>query len=160
MNVLLSIKPKYVESIMKGDKRYEFRKVIFKNWDIEKVYIYSTAPVKKVVGAFIIGDIIEDHPNRLWEQFREFSGLNDIEFFSYFNGNKKGFAIEIENLEVFTNPVDPREIIPDFAAPQSFCYLDTAILSGDVEMDETLEGFKVRRGGAVLPAGWEVIVWH
>ena len=130
MNVLLSIKPKYVELIMKGDKRYEFRKVIFRNRNIEMVYIYSSAPVKRIIGYFMVGDIIEDHPDRLWVQFSEFSGLNDIEFFSYFNGNKKGFAIEIVNLEAFKNPVDPREIIPDFAAPQSFCYLDTAIFGG------------------------------
>ena len=35
MDVLLSIKPKYVKSIIEGEKRYEFRKAIFKNRDID-----------------------------------------------------------------------------------------------------------------------------
>jgi type I restriction enzyme S subunit len=30
MDVLLSIKPKYVDAILKGEKKYEFRKIIFK----------------------------------------------------------------------------------------------------------------------------------
>jgi predicted transcriptional regulator len=39
MNVLLSIKPRYVEAILKGDKRYEFRKNIFRNKDVENLGI-------------------------------------------------------------------------------------------------------------------------
>ena len=36
MDVLLSIKPKYVDAILKGEKKYEFRKIIFKNKNIKK----------------------------------------------------------------------------------------------------------------------------
>jgi len=46
MNVLLSIRPKYVEEIIKGNKRYEFRKSIFKK-NVEEVWIYATSPTKK-----------------------------------------------------------------------------------------------------------------
>jgi type I restriction enzyme S subunit len=127
MNVLLSIKPKYAESILNGFKRYEFRKAIFKNTEIEKVYIYSTAPVKKVVGAFKIKDIIVDHPNQLWNQCKELSGLNTLEFFTYFNGNKKGFAIEIEYTERFKEPIDPTKVFPNFVPPQSFCYIKSSL---------------------------------
>ncbi len=61
MNVLLSIKPKYVNEIINGNKRYEFRKVIFRNRNVTTVYIYSSSPEKQIVGSFEIGDIIEDH---------------------------------------------------------------------------------------------------
>jgi hypothetical protein len=71
MNVLLSIKPRYVEAILKGDKRYEFRKNIFRNKDVENVYIYATSPVKKLVGFFKVGNILEDHPVCLWDQLKE-----------------------------------------------------------------------------------------
>ena len=124
MNALLSIKPTYVEAIVKGEKRYDFRKSIFGSKNIEKVYIYSTAPIKKVVGFFTIGEIIADHPERLWGQFKEYSGLSETEFFSYFRGNEKGFAIEIENVEVFITPIDPKELRPSFVPPQFFCYVD------------------------------------
>ena len=64
MDVLLSIKPKYVKSIIEGEKRYEFRKTIFKNREINRIYIYSSSPVKKIVASFVIGTILEDHPSR------------------------------------------------------------------------------------------------
>jgi type I restriction enzyme S subunit len=54
MNVLLSIKPKYANQIVKGNKKYEFRKSVFKNRDLEMVYIYSSSPVKRIIGAFAI----------------------------------------------------------------------------------------------------------
>ena len=123
MNVLLSIKPKYVKEIMNGNKRYEFRRSIFRcREDIELVYIYSTSPVKKIVGVFTIKSIIEDHPKNLWDNFKEFSGIDEEEFFNYFGERKKGFAIGIENVEVFECPIDPKISIPDFVLPQSFCY--------------------------------------
>ena len=125
MDALLSIKPKHVKAIVNGKKRYEFRKSIFKNRNIEKVYVYSTAPVKKVVGSFRIGRIIEDHPKRLWARLKKFSGLNDKEFFAYFGDNEKGFAIEIEGVTQFQNPIDPRNLIVNFVPPQSFCYVDS-----------------------------------
>jgi len=128
MNILLSIRPKYVEAIMKGNKRYEFRKTTFRKKDIERALIYSTAPVKKLVGYFIIGDIVEGHPNTLWDQFKEFSGLSEEEFFSYFNGSKRGFAIQIEEVEGFPNPLDPTDLFPDFTPPQSFYYLDMPLI--------------------------------
>ena len=131
MNVLLSIKPRYVEAILKGDKRYEFRKNIFRNKDVENVYIYATAPGTGRKRKHKVGDILEDHPVCLWNQLQEFSGLNEKEFFSYFGDNKRGFAIEIRGVAEFLNPLDPRDFIPGFAPPQSFCYLDTPITLGE-----------------------------
>lgn len=129
MDVILSIKPKYVDAILRGEKKYEFRKNIFKGKKIDNIYIYCSSPVKRIVATFKIKNIIEDNPNNLWAKFKESSGLNDKEFFSYFTDNGKGgFAIEISNLERLKNPIDPKEIIPGFVPPQSFCYLETPIL--------------------------------
>ncbi len=128
MNVLLSIKPKYVNEIIRGKKRYEFRKVIFRNRNVTTVYIYSSSPEKQIVGSFEIGDIIEDHPHNLWERFKDQSGIEETEFFRYFGGRDKGFAIEIEKLNRFEHPIDPKELIPGFVPPQSFCYMDVPLL--------------------------------
>ena len=45
MNVLLSIKPRFVEKILEGEKRFEFRKGIFKQ-DVAKRWC-GTIYVKK-----------------------------------------------------------------------------------------------------------------
>ena len=124
MDVLLSIKPRYVKSILEGDKRYEFRKTIFKNRGINRIYIYSSSPVKKIVGRFEIGGILEDHPNNLWDTVKEFAGIDNRDFFAYFEGKSRAFAIEIQNLQEFIDPIDPYETMPGFVPPQSYCYMD------------------------------------
>ena len=123
MNVLLSIKPKYASQIIEGNKKYEFRKSVFKNRDLDMVYIYSSSPVKRIVGAFSIKNIIEKHPEQLWGECKDFSGIDKGDFFDYFRGKEKGFAIEIGDVEVF-DPINPKDVIPDFVPPQSFCYTD------------------------------------
>ncbi|MFZ1903000.1 MAG: hypothetical protein ACLPF1_10070 [Methanoregula sp.] len=124
MDVLLSIKPKYVRSIIEGEKRYEFRKAIFKDRSVNRIFIYSSAPVKKIVAVFEIGTILEDHPDILWDRVRDYAGIDDSEFFTYFAGRSKGYAIGIENLQELDEPIDPKEAIPEFVPPQSYCYLD------------------------------------
>jgi len=123
MNVLLSIKPKYVEEIKKQTKKYEFRKSTFRKLgNSEKVYIYSSSPVKKIVGSFKIGEIVEGSPKVLWQQFKDVAGINKDDFFKYFKNKETGFAINIENLEIFEEPIDPFEL-GEFTAPQSYYYL-------------------------------------
>ncbi|MDO8873128.1 MAG: ASCH domain-containing protein [Methanoregula sp.] len=124
MDVLLSIKPKYVKSIIEGNKRYEFRKTIFKNREINRIYIYSSSPVKKIVGTFEIGDILEDHPVDLWDTVKEYAGIDNRDFFAYFEGKSRAFAIEIQDLQEFTDSIDPYETMPGFVPPQSYCYMD------------------------------------
>ncbi|HZY24261.1 MAG TPA: hypothetical protein VFE71_00425 [Bacteroidales bacterium] len=124
MNVLLSIKPEYVKEIKKGEKKYEFRKSVFRVIEtFERVFIYSSSPVKKIVGSFSTGQIVEEHPIKLWEQFHDVAGITKEDFFKYFEKREKGFAISIENLEFFKKPVNPLKIKPDFFPPQSFCYI-------------------------------------
>jgi predicted transcriptional regulator len=123
MAVLLSIKPKYVELIKAGFKKYEFRKKVFKKIG-SRIFIYSSSPVKKIIGFFEAPVIYEDRPIHIWNRFGDYSGLSESEFFRYFKGRKKGYAIEIRNLTVFKNPLDPLERFKTFKAPQSFYYFN------------------------------------
>ena len=54
MKVLLSIKPEFVEKIFNGTKKYEFRKSIFKNKNIDTVVVYASSPWQYVIGEFKI----------------------------------------------------------------------------------------------------------
>ena len=126
MNVILSIKPKYVEAIIKGEKIYEFRKSIFKKVKNRTiVYIYSSSPIKKIVGRFLveIDNILCDSPKNVWEGVKEFAGITQEEFFNYFRNKIVAYAIKVENLELFWEPIKPKEYIPNFKPPQSFCYI-------------------------------------
>lgn len=148
MNVLLSIKPEYVKEIKKGAKKYEFRKSFFRDIDnFERVFIYSSSPVKKIIGSFSPGQIVEEHPIKLWEQFHDVAGITKENFFKYFENREKGFAISIENLEIFKKPVDPLKIKQDFFPPQAFCYVkeefvDKILKNNSVDMYES--GYSLR----------------
>jgi len=125
MHIILSIKPKYCMRILSGVKRYEFRKRFPRN--VETVYMYATSPVKKIVGKFTVGDVIEDEPRRLWERFRAYSGVDEKEFFEYFKQARVGYAIQIKDLKAFP-PIEPRSILPKFRPPQSYAYTNTLSL--------------------------------
>jgi len=62
MRVLLSIKPKFADRIMAGSKKFEFRKVIFRQPAIDEIVIYSSSPVKKIVGTCTIQSVVEHDP--------------------------------------------------------------------------------------------------
>ena len=131
--VLLSIKPKYVKEILSGAKQYEFRKQIFKDKSATPVFIYSSSPQKKIVARFRVGKIVEGHPDYLWEKFWGVSGVSEQEFFEYFSDRDTGYAIRIDELEPFSEPVDPYVVFERFVAPQSFCYVDYPVNRFDRE---------------------------
>jgi type I restriction enzyme, S subunit len=128
MDVLLSIKPKYANRIVDGEKKFEFRKVKMDKRKIGHVYIYSTSPVKKIIAKISIGDIIEDSPERLWKRCEKHSGVTKEEFFSYYAEKEVAFAIKIKKVEPLDAPIDPYVRIENFTPPQSYCYLKEGIL--------------------------------
>lgn len=123
MSVLLSIKPKYIEEIEKGSKLYEFRRVIFKQ-NTEEIYVYATAPIKQIVGKICVDKIIEDTPKNLWSNFKKNAGIGKKDFFEYFSGKEKGYAIKIKHFEPFDKPIDPYLENPKFVPPQSYAYIE------------------------------------
>jgi len=122
MRVLLSIKPEFALKIFTGEKKYEFRRVIFKNKKIEKVFVYASSPVKKVIGEFEIETILTDNISILWEQTRQHSGISEEYFYSYFNNKVIGHAIKVKSFKVYEKPLCIKK---DFQAipPQSFIYV-------------------------------------
>lgn len=122
MKVLLSIKPEYVQEIIKGNKKFEYRKRIFKE-DVKSVVIYSTMPVGKIIGEFKIDKILNDSPIELWNKTSKYAGISKISFMDYFSGRNDGFAIEIKEFIKYQEPINPKEINDNFVAPQSYKYL-------------------------------------
>ncbi|MEJ9303085.1 ASCH domain-containing protein [Priestia megaterium] len=123
MKVLLSIKPEFVEEIVLGTKRFEYRKSIFKRKDISSIVVYATKPYGKVVGEFEIEDILVDNPENIWKITKEYSGITKSYFNEYFQDKPKGFAIQIKEFKKYEIPLDLYEFDNNLkVAPQSFCY--------------------------------------
>lgn len=123
MNVLLSIKPKYANAILAGEKLVEFRKLTFKK-QIERVYIYSSSPEQRIIGYFTIEDIISDTPKELWRKYSSVGSITHDDFFEYFANKEIGYSIKIKSVNRFKKSKNPKEIFENFVAPQSFMYCE------------------------------------
>ncbi len=137
MNAILSIKPIYANQILDGSKKVEFRKAAFKQ-DVERVYIYSSAPEMSLVGYFTVEKTVQGSPSALWEQFASVGGIDESDFFEYYGCKVDGVTYCIDKVVKFDKAIDPKALIPDFVPPQSFRYTPLDIESAWNERDATL----------------------
>jgi predicted transcriptional regulator len=139
MKVLLSIKPEFADKIFSGEKTFEFRKSIYKDRSVKTVVVYATQPVGRLVGEFDVAEIVTASPDRLWEMTSAGAGISRQFFESYFDGRDRAFALQIENVIQYAEPVMPNEIIDNFVAPQSYMYVDDAGRRPTIPSNETLQ---------------------
>ena len=120
-NMLISINPEHVENIFNGSKKYEYRKIRCKQ-DIDKIIIYSTYPIMKVVGEAKVEEILEDSPDNIWEETKKYSGIDCKFYKKYFKDRSKAIAYKLTNIKKYS---DPKELSSYGikSAPQSFVYV-------------------------------------
>ncbi len=119
--ILLSIKPEFVNLIMCGQKKYEFRKKPCKQ-NVDKIIIYSTNPIMKVVGEAHVETVLIDKPENIWNITKEESGIERDFFDEYYRGRDQAVAYKLEHIVRYPEP----KSLADYGistAPQSFCYL-------------------------------------
>lgn len=122
MRVLLSIKPEYAFKIFDGTKKFEFRKVIFKNPNVKTVVVYASSPVQQVIGEFEIDNILSFDPKAIWKMTKKHSGITEDFFYEYFADREVAHAIKIKNTKKYLKPLsikDDFNVVP----PQSYVYL-------------------------------------
>ncbi|MGS2741549.1 hypothetical protein [Sinomicrobium sp. M5D2P17] len=122
MKVILSIKPQFAEKIFEGTKKFEFRRTVFKNPKVNKVVVYASAPISKIIGEFEIDTIIHHDIDFLWSKTSNFSGISVDYYMQYFTGKKKGYAIKVKNPKRYKNELCIKKSF-GLAPPQSFAYL-------------------------------------
>lgn len=120
--ILLSIKPEYAEKIFAGTKKYEYRRHIASE-KIEKIIVYSTAPVKQVIGEVDVDGILSMKMTPMWELTKHGAGISRYKYRQYFKNSKCAFAYVLKKPRLFPSPKD----LKDYAinqAPQSFVYIE------------------------------------
>lgn len=121
MRVLLSIKPRFANAIFDGDKKFEYRRAIFRE-NISHVLVYASSPVKMVIGEFKIETVLFEEITPLWQRTRNDSGITEGFFYAYFSEKEKGYAIKIRDAVRYDEPAPLTEFNLTHA-PQSFAYL-------------------------------------
>lgn len=119
---LVSIKPEFVTSILSGEKKYEYRKIKFRQ-NVDSILIYSTSPVMKVVAEVKIIGIIEGSPEEVWEKTENGSGIDKSFYDIYYNGKDYAIAFCLGKVKIFKRP----KKLSSYNIknpPQSFLYLN------------------------------------
>lgn len=129
-SVLLSLKPPFAFMIANGSKLVEFRRKF--RIDLmpgTKIFLYSSSPVKAIVGECEI-TLVEKWPiNKIEEIWN--SGEGDV--YSYFKDLNEGFVIFLNNAKLYDRAIKLEELRNLKIAPTlSYRFLD-AIQTESVE---------------------------
>lgn len=115
--IYISIKPIFVDLILKNEKNYEFRKYI-PNKKIEYIYIYETLPKARIKYVINITEISK-FPEKI-----ETTGIGNLEFNK---GLKKAkYAYKLGKIFFLEKEVELQELREkyNFIPPQSFAYIE------------------------------------
>lgn len=122
---VLSIRPQYSEKIMQGKKTVELRR----RFPISATqgtiaHIYSTSPIRAMVGRVKIAAVIKLPLEKIWDDYSNYASIGRPEFDSYFSGLNEGFALKFEDAKLLPRPIDLSELRSRFGfePPQSFLY--------------------------------------
>ena len=140
--ILISIRPEFVEKILNGKKTIEIRKTMPKCELPCKVYIYCTQSKKwiglesykreqRVVAEFTLNDVVKFDIESLiflnkHEELMEKAQIGEMSLRKYL-GNKIGYSWGIDNLIVYDTPKELSEFshyIPNNKCPQKECGID------------------------------------
>lgn len=124
--IVLSIRPQYAEKIFDGSKRVELRRIRPKY--ISKgtlVLIYASSPIKSLVGAFKVEQVIERQLQDLWQVVQDKASITREEFDAYFDGISTGIGIFFSEVWRLSEPIELqalKEQMLEFHPPQGFRY--------------------------------------
>ena len=124
---LFSIKAEYSQMIYSKEKKVELRRQDIKIRNNEKCLIYTTSPIKKITGYFIVKKKVRLPLSALWKKIKGIAGVTKTEFINYFEGCKIGTAIFFKYVKKFRTGLgldEIKTIIENFRPPQSYYNLN------------------------------------
>jgi predicted transcriptional regulator/DNA-binding XRE family transcriptional regulator len=124
-DVVLSIRPKYSEKIINGKKTIELRRRFPLSAASGRIaYIYSTSPVRAMVGLVEIAEVVKLPVNQIWNDYSGLAFVTKEKFDEYFFGVDEGFALRFVKPRSFSQPLSLADLRQKcgFEPPQSFLY--------------------------------------
>lgn len=128
-NIILPIKPLFAEKVLSGEKKYEYRKKLCQK-EINKIYLYSTSPVKMIVGEAEVVDKMRMDKDLLWAKTRGQAGITKEFYDQYFARQDYACAYKIGDVKSYSRPIALHRIGIEHV-PQSFIYVDEIEIEKD-----------------------------
>ncbi len=120
--ILIPIHPEHVEKILRGTKKWEYRKRKPRK-EVTKLIFYATKPKCKVVGEAEVQWTYYYFPYWVWEWSKWESGLTFEQYAKYFKGKKRAVAFRLGKVKKYNKPKELSEYGID-KPPQSFIYVN------------------------------------
>lgn len=125
-SLLLSLKPCYADLVFKGLKKAELRRRIVSHIKDRDVFIYVSSPIMELRGGFRVGQLWSGSPEEVWSMVSKLTYLDKQNFDAYFKGQEVAYALEIQDVWEYENPValsTLRSRFRNFVVPQSWRYV-------------------------------------
>ena len=137
-HILISLEPRYAESILERTKLVELRRRAMNVRVGATVWLYAKLPVGSIVGRATVRANHVLAPSTLWRRFGSVSGISRAEFFDYFDGVPLGTALELSDSRRLASSFSLealRRFQHSFQPPQFFTRLSegTPILTAMLE---------------------------
>ena len=104
-NFLISLEERHANRILQGTKTVELRRRPMHVALGSTVWFYVKMPVGSIVGCATVTGLHTLAPSTLWRRFGTVSGLKRQEFFEYFSGISKAFALGLSEPTELTSPI-------------------------------------------------------
>jgi predicted transcriptional regulator len=128
--MLLSVRPRYAESILAGEKRAEIRRQRPSIRHGTPVIIYATKPLGAVIGTANIDRVCAGTPADLWDRHHQDMGVTQEEFDQYLGGISTAYLLLLSGASRLTSPLtlDEMRESADFQPPRSYRYVNHTTL--------------------------------
>ncbi len=103
--IVLSIHPRYADSILAGKKTVEIRKRFSSQWIGQRLSLYATKPSRGIVGEATIGNVEAGSPRKIWDEHGKDTGCDKADFDRYTRNAREVFAISLTDVTGYERPI-------------------------------------------------------
>ncbi|WP_419946399.1 hypothetical protein [Candidatus Poriferisodalis sp.] len=123
--LVLSLKPRFAEAILTGDKTVELRRIMPRITIPTLALLYATGPECSLVGTCVVHSVARLPTHELWRCHGTKTALTKPEFDAYLAGRDNGVALFLEQPDRLPAPVPLHALrrAENFRPPQSLAYV-------------------------------------
>lgn len=148
--ILFSVRPKFAQQILDGNKTTELRRVRPDVAAGQRVLIYGSSPTRALLGTAIVHQVESATPGKMWERVRHTAGVSRAEYRAYFEGADIAVAITLRDVRPLKRPLALSELRarwPWFRPPQSYCFVQASFHRAEAR----LKALRPRKIGRSVP---------
>ena len=123
---IISLKPRYVDLVLSGEKTVELRNRIVRMNSGTRIWIYATRPVCGIVALAEVASVVHSAPMDIWNRFEREMCIDKTCFDSYIKNRECVSALVLTSIRKLKHSVTLdwiRRSVDDFQPPQFYAHL-------------------------------------